>query len=232
MTGLVVAVFVASTSLSQVQGAQQWTFVTAQGQLSRVRYNFEVHLRARLLPQPLALAAVQISPALGVNLGGDVSVWAAYSRFEQVDRSRPSENRLWQQVLFDRDTDLLRFVMRVRFEERFFVTLSSPAVRLRVLVRGSVPLPVETFRLLAQSELFVHVLGAPGIVSNGFDQTRTQVSVQWRPVEWLTAELGYMLQITASLALSHNLVAALTFRLPKWNPFDEQEIRELPVPQG
>ncbi len=226
------AAFVVSSSLAQVQGAQQWSFITAQGQLSQVRYTFEVHTRVRLLPTPLALTAVQPSPALGVNLGGDVSLWAAYSRFEQVDRLRPSENRLWQQVLFDRDTDRLRFVMRLRAEERFFVGLPSPAVRLRALVRGSVPLPVTTLRLLAQGELFVHVAGTTGVVDTGYDQTRTQASIQWRPVTWLTAELGYMLQASSSLALNHNIVVALTFRLPKRDPLHGQDDPDLPLPQG
>lgn len=220
-----------STSLAQAQGSQQWTFLTAQGQLWKVRYNLEAHTRARLVPGPLELTAVQLSPALGINLGGDVSLWAAYSRFEQLDGSRPDENRLWQQVLFDRDTDRLRFAMRARVEERFFVGLPSPAVRLRALVRGSVLLPEPTLRLLAQAELFVHLAGASGVVNTGFDQTRTQASLQWRPTPWLTAELGYMLQINASLALSHNIVVALTFRLPKYDPF-KQETEAAELPQG
>ncbi len=233
VSGLFVAGFVVSSFLSRVQGAQQWTFITAQGQLSLLRYTFEVHTRVRLLPAPFEFTAVQLSPAVGFNLGGDVSLWAAYSRFEQLDLSRPNENRLWQQVLFDRDTDRLRFVMRLRVEERLFVGLPSPAVRLRALVRGSVPLPVTTFRLLAQGELFVHVAGIPGVVNTGFDQTRTQASMQWRPVTWLTAEIGYMLQVSSALALNHNIIVALTFRLPKWDPLHGQDdAAELPLPQG
>ncbi|MCU0700904.1 MAG: DUF2490 domain-containing protein [Myxococcaceae bacterium] len=228
-----VPLMLTALALAQPQGTQQWTFVTVQGELARVRYAFEVHSRVRFLPGPATLTAVQLSPSLGVNLPGDVSLWAAYSRFEQLDGSRPDENRLWQQVLFDRDTDRLRFVMRARVEERFFVAVPSPAVRLRFLVRGSAPLGTKALRLLAQNEVFLHPLGAPGVVQGGFDQNRTQASLQWRPVPWLTLELGYMLQVQSSLALSHNVVTAVTFRLPKWNPFEPRdETDELPVPQG
>lgn len=219
--------------LAQAQTSQQWTFVTAQGELSRVRYAFEAHTRVRLAPQPLLFTALQLSPSVGVNLQGDVSLWAAYSRFEPLDGGRPSENRLWQQVLFDRDTDRLRFVMRARVEERFFVTMLSPAVRLRFLVRGSAPLPLKTLRVLAQNETFIHVLGAGDVVASGFDQNRLQASLQWRPAPWVTLELGYMLQVPGSLVLSHNVITSVTFRLPKWNPFEEgEERRDLPLPQG
>lgn len=219
--------------LAQAPTAQQWTFVTAQGELAKVRYAFEVHTRVGLSAQPVQLTAVQLSPSLGVTLPGDVSLWAAYSRFEQLDGSRPDENRLWQQVLFDRDTDRLRFVMRARVEQRFFVGLASPAVRLRFLVRGSAPLPVKTVRLLAQNEVFLHALGAGDVVTGGFDQNRTQASIQWRPAPWVTLELGSMLQVPRSLVLSHNVITSVTFRLPKWNPFEPPDDRDdLPLPQG
>jgi hypothetical protein len=51
-------------------------------------------------------------------------------------------------------------------------------------------------------------------------------------VTWLTAELGYMLQVSSSLALNHNIVVALTFRLPKWDPRHGQDDPDLPLPQG
>jgi hypothetical protein len=168
--------------LAQPHAAQQWTFAAVQGQVTQVRYAFEGHSRLRLLPGPLALTAVQLTPSVGVNLPGDVSVWAAYSRFEQLDGSRPDENRLWQQVLFDRETERVRFVMRARVEERWFVGFPPPAVRLRFLVRGSAPLPLSGLRLLAQNEVFLHVVGSPAVLAAGFDQNRTQVSLQWRPL--------------------------------------------------
>jgi hypothetical protein len=223
----------AALLLAQPHGAQQWTFLTAQGELTRVRYAFEAHTRVRFVPGPPTLTALQLTPSLGVNLPGDVSLWAAYSRFEQLDDTRPDENRLWQQVLFDRDTDRVRFVMRARIEERFFVGVPGPAVRLRFLVRGSAPLGTKALRLLAQNEAFLHPVGAPGVVDGGFDQNRTQASLQWRPVPWLTLELGYMLIVQRSLALSHNVVTSATFRLPRWDPFEARDdTPELPVPQG
>jgi hypothetical protein len=229
----VVLLSLAAVVLAQPHAAQQWTFVTAQGELTRVRYAFEAHTRVRFSPGPATLTALQLTPSLGINLPGDVSLWAAYSRFEQLDDSRPDENRLWQQVLFDRDTDRVRFVMRARVEERFFVGVSGPAVRLRFLVRGSAPLGTKALRLLAQNEVFLHALGAPGVVDGGFDQNRTQASLQFRPVPWLTLEAGYMLQVQRSLALSHNLIVAVTLRLPRWDPFEARDdTPELPVPQG
>ena len=95
-------------------------------------------------------------------------------------------------------------------------------MRLRFLVRGSAPLPVSGLRLLAQNETFIHVVGSPDVVPSGFDQNRSQASLQWRPVKWLTLELGYMLQVSSSLVLSHNSIVSVAFRLPKWDPFPER----------
>jgi hypothetical protein len=53
------------------------------------------------------------------------------------------------------------------------------------------------------------------------------------PVKWLTLELGYLLQVSSSLVLTHNTIVSAAFRLPKWNPFqDRDEGGNLPLPQG
>lgn len=203
---------------SQRQGI--WSFMMLQGQVHpKIRTSLEVHLRGETLPQPGQFQALQITPAFGLELIPDLYLWAAYSRFEGMPEQVRDENRLWQQLVFDRTADRVRALVRMRVEERFFVGMPEVVIRLRVLLRTAIALDAErVWNLVAQNEVFLHLNSAPSGPFAGFDQNRVQMTVQRQWFPWWTMDAGYQLQYQVNTGqpdrMSHNLVWINSFRLP------------------
>ena len=193
------------------QTAQVWTYASAQGDISALRYQVETNLRAQLDPGP-KLLRVELSPAIGATVVGGLSLWAAYTRVEQFG-GEPDEHRPWQQVLYEHRFGSFRLVGRARVEERFVEGSGSPALRLRALVRASVPLYGPHFRLRAQQEIFFHLAGSAD-TQRGFDQSRSELALQVHSSRWFVATLGYLLRVSSGGQFDHVALLELTLRAP------------------
>ncbi len=226
MKRLIAALAILLPSFAQaqfVQGSQLWVTATEQAVFAnRFRVMFELNPRNVLTPGAPRIMNVFVVPSLGVRLFDNA--WASFSltRIEQVDRTRPSENRIWQQFEAFQDGPLFHFFERFRIEERFHEGLTPLSLRLRALVRMGISLgSLDEWRVVLQDEFFFVPLGITGGPLFGVDQNRAQLTLQKRWVFGLSIDLGYMLQTTTAQSFSgfapqmnHNAVLLLSHALP------------------
>lgn len=138
-----------------------------------------------------------IRPGVGYAFAPWVSVWVGYAWVPVwVDGAgqRVDEQRVWEQLIFDRrGKQGLWFQSRTRFEQRFFDSGSGTAHRFRQLVRlnyrpkKSVPVGIAFW-----DEVFVGIQGATW-AKQGFDQNRVFLGLGIYALENLfRVEVGYL----------------------------------------
>ncbi|MBX3466982.1 MAG: DUF2490 domain-containing protein [Planctomycetes bacterium] len=203
------------------QDFQVWAPVVLQATYRPVRLWVEV--QPRMIDDAGRLGFMIYRPALAwLTPVEGLSLWGGYAFVERVDRRYTREHRAWQQVQYDHTIEelgRLRFIHRLRAEQRFLQDRDPVAHRLRWLLRGSLPLAFEG-RLMAigWNEFFFNVNTVEGGPRRGFDQNRTFFGPGVQVTRWTRVEVGYLAQyfhrVRAEDDLNHVLFASLWIDLP------------------
>ncbi len=135
-----------------------------------------------------------LRPALGWQATPTWSIWQGYGFTPSFDPWR-SENRLYQESLFDHSLGSLRMLNRTRMEERFIEGVEGVSLRARHLLRFTYPLDAGKRWFLAVSdEAFATLNDANGGPRAGFDQNRAYAGIRCQTTPTLALEIGFLHQ--------------------------------------
>ncbi|MFZ9890171.1 MAG: DUF2490 domain-containing protein [Myxococcota bacterium] len=187
--------------MADVHEAQHWNNVFLQGRISDASNPanaspalYYLEMQPRFTFDPPGADKVLFRGALGLEALPGLSIWAGAAAIPTwiEDRWRPTETRLWQQVMWSPRLGAWGFVARGRFEQRALETLATPVLRARFLLRATWTLPVDEGKWagVVFDEFFVDVLGPPGL--QGFDQNRAFLGLMRRVTPWWSTEAGYL----------------------------------------
>ena len=139
-----------------------------------------------------------LRPSIGIDLFKGLSFWNGYAYYNYGEGSSVFENRIWQQIQYEKEFSKVNLVTRFRLEERFFEKIGSDdvGVRGRYLLRSMFPFSKKRnwFLVLSDEILFNFNNSAYGVANNGYEGNRLFVGLNHKFNEYLSAELGYQLE--------------------------------------
>jgi len=222
--GLLLASGVASAQERSIDDRyQSWLALFAHGPLHQDLWVW-VDVQPRFF-EPLEPAALLVRPGLSWHALAPLWLTVGYAwtpswRQPPAPRSWGSldftdEHRAWEQALFALTDDASGIAgqIRVRVEQRFRPSMGGePGLRLRVFLRGQVPLVRDrSFFMVLWDELFVPLNDTGWGQRAGFDQNRLFLGLGWQAIPGtLRLELGAMSQwIVREGRDTSNVIAAL-----------------------
>lgn len=138
-------------------------------------------------------------PGLGLDLGEDRTIWAGYAWIHNspLNAEDIDEHRLWQQWMWTPKTDLMSYVVRLRFEQRNVENGSDTGLRWRQFFRAQRTLERNpNLSLVGWNETFFHLNDTDWGTETGFDQNRVFVGIGMKN-RWASRgrfEIGYLNQ--------------------------------------
>lgn len=164
-----------------------------------------------------------IRPSVGYQLTKELSIWQGYGWITNYIPKFASENRIWQQLLYEKHFKRFpRFslVNRFRVEERFFEDVNGVPVRLRNMLRLQYALgKKQKWSLVLFDEPFIN-LGKTPIGPNGIDQNRLFVGLNRKVTKDFNYDFGYLMQYINRFSpiddrLNHNILINFYLTLPQ-----------------
>jgi len=179
-----------------------WTILTTTDSFSSddgaSRWHYWFDAQARYFDVGSGINQWLVRPAIGYELGDNVSAWVGYARFRSRNRSGnvSDENRYWQQVSWTAGRwNGGKFSMRTRLEQRSLSTGSDLGLVLRFMTKYVRPFGADNSRYLTVGlEPFIDLRDTDWGGDSGMAQNRTSIGVGWRVSGKLTFEAGYMNQ--------------------------------------
>ena len=96
--------------------------------------------------------------ALGYKFADHWSIWQGYAWTPDIEPKYKTENRIYQQLLYNQKFSSIKIMSRTRLEERWIKDVSGTAVRFRTLLRGQVPLADQgRWAIVVQDEIILKV---------------------------------------------------------------------------
>jgi hypothetical protein len=200
-------------SFSAENTFQIWTPIFLDGRIhGKVRGYFE--LQPRMSEGVGQMSQLIIRPGLEYRFSPGASAFVGYA---WIGNYRPyvQENRIWQQLLFNKSIKQLKLTNRSRLEERIFEQLPSAGVRLRHLVKGTYPINPKIY-LATSYEMFVNLNSVAGGPQRGLDQNRYFAGLGHNLSNSARVEVGYQLQHVkrpGSDLCNHTIIAQLFYGL-------------------
>jgi Protein of unknown function (DUF2490) len=204
----------APVSAQTIEDGRTWWNVTLQGKTATTSpWFWYAEVQARTRDGVEALDQLLLRTAVGYDLTIHSSVWIGYAYTPMFPASGGvlTENRTWQQYLWNRPFAHARFASRSRLEERAIEGNDTLALRFRQQVRVTRPLSFERVSALLWDEIFVH-LNSTRRTASGLDQNRAFGGVGITVNPATRVEVGYMNQYIDSLSgpnRSHHVLSGV-----------------------
>lgn len=140
-----------------------------------------------------------VRPSLGYELKKGLGLWLGYGYFDYDRLGDFLENRIWQQIQYDKEFSKLLLTTRFRLEERFFTETDIDDFSFggRYLLRLMFPLKKINKKLsfVLSNEIFFNFNDAVlEILSDGYNQNRAFVGLNYKLNDHVMLEAGYQLQ--------------------------------------
>ena len=203
-----------SATAQTVTDERVWWNVTVQekaGTKSPWRWYFELQGRTR--DGVDALDQLLVRPAVGYDLTNRSSLWAGYGYTPGFPASGGTltENRAWQQYLWNGSFAAGQVAWRSRLEERSIEGNDTLALRFRQQVRFTRTLKPGRVTAILWDEVFVHLNSTPR-TAGGFDQNRVFGGIGVTINPSARVEAGYMNQFINPLSgpnRSHHILSGV-----------------------
>lgn len=168
-----------------------WNGVLLQGRLTG-KFGFYLEVQNRLNETLSNRNTFIIRPALRYLFSPQLSLWLGYGWMPLFGPFR-SENRIWQQALYQDDLGLWQLSGRLRFDERWLGNTSEVSFRSRVMLRVLRFMDDNRgFALCGWNEVFYHINSVANGPTTGFDQNRLFVGINFQIGEYVRLEPGYL----------------------------------------
>lgn len=192
---------------------QVWTPIILQADVVPEVLRAWVEVQPRFVDDADHLGFVLWRPALGYYVTDWLTAWVGYAFVERHYPSYGAEHRIWEQLQASGrllEAPRLDGAVRLRLEQRMQEGEDPVAHRLRLLVRGSIPLGdpgPPGFYAVVWNEVFVgfnttHWGKPPGVEGgrttanaiSGLDQNRSFVGLGFAALRQVRVEAGYLFQ--------------------------------------
>jgi hypothetical protein len=201
-----------------IEDGRIWLGVNLQGKFADTGLNWYAELQPRWRQEGDKLDQLIIRPALFYKLDAKSSVWFGYEKVvnHPVNKSTFDEHRLWQQYSYAFDPiNAVTIQSRTRLEERRLEDGKETGIRLRQMLKASMPLEVNPkLSLIASDELFINFNDTDWGVRSGFDQNRLFAGMGYAFNPHVKLEAGYLNQYVNSSPIdkmNHVLSSTLSF---------------------
>ncbi len=191
---LIILLIFLSPSWAVKSANKFWSLLTLTGNYGLFLYNIEPQLRlidaSRPLNQFLANSGggFQITPAWQFWLGQTLSTVS-----QDAEPGDFEEYRIWEQLVWQHQFNLIRLTSRTRLEQRKSFDYSTWANRLRERMLINVPLTTN-YSLAVSNEILVNLNQVPWIATKTWDQNRAYVGIVQQLSESAFLSAGYMNQ--------------------------------------
>ncbi len=185
----------------------------------RILGKFEVN--SRIQENITHINQLIVRPSIGYKLNKNLSIWQGYGWNTFYIPRFLREQRLWNQILHEKEFSKLSLVNRFRFEERFIQDVEGVSLRARYLLRGLYPIgKTKRWGIALSDELFVNLNSHFNGPQAGIDQNRFFIGINRKLSNHADLEGGYQLQyINANRPkvdkLNHIILISLYIYLPQ-----------------
>ncbi|MBY0358891.1 MAG: DUF2490 domain-containing protein [Candidatus Obscuribacterales bacterium] len=183
-----------SASAEMNHDLQLWTPITLDVPIHRkVHGYFEVG--PRIGDNVSNLYQLLIRPGIEYRFNNNFSFFTGYLWQTTYGTSDGvlHENRIWQQILLDKDIKRLSIINRTRLEQRMFSNLAGTGNRLRHMIKLNLDLNRRLYATTS-NELFVNLNSVKDGPRSGIDQNRFFVGLGIKAYKNSRVEAGYQYQ--------------------------------------
>lgn len=162
-----------------------------------------------------------VRPSVGYQLTDNLSFWQGYGWVTNYIPRFTREERIWQQILHEKEFSKFRLTNRFRLEERFIQDINGAPIRTRYLLRAMFPLEKKKeWFFVTSDELFVNLDSHFEGPQAGIDQNRLFVGLNHKVSDNVNLEGGYQMQYlnrqsSAQDRLNHIILIKMYFDLPQ-----------------
>ena len=159
----------------------------------KVKGYFEVN--PRIQENGTHINQLLVRPALGYKLNENLSIWQGYGWVTNYLPRFFREQRIWQQILHEKEFPKFTLINRLRLEERFMQNVEGVNLRTRYMLKGIYPIGKrKIWGIVMYDELFINLVSHFGGPQAGIDQNRFFVGLNRKINDNLTVEGGYQMQ--------------------------------------
>ena len=159
----------------------------------KIKVNFEIN--PRIQKNITHINQLLVRPSIGYQLTKNLSLWQGYGWITNYIPRFVREERIWQQILHEKESSNFHLINRFRVEERFIQNVNGVPVRMRHLLRFMYPLgEKKEWSFVTSDELFVNLDTHFKGPQAGVDQNRFFVGLNRKLSENVNVEGGYQMQ--------------------------------------
>lgn len=174
---------------------QLWTPVTLDEPIrGKLRAYFEV--APRIGYDVSHISQLLVRPGLEWRQRENLSFFAGYlwqTNYSNENSQVVHENRLWQQILTNKQIKRITVFNRLRTEQRFLDGVNGCSNRLRYMLKLNYNIN-KRFYITTSDELFINLNSLEGGPQGGIDQNRYFAGVGIKTFKRSRVEVGYQLQ--------------------------------------
>lgn len=192
---LLCAYFPSGASADVAHDMQLWSPVTLDIPI-RGKLRAYMEVGPRIGYDVSQISQLLVRPGAEYRVNNDFSLFAGYlwqTTYNNDNSQVLHENRVWQQVLIDKDIKRLSIINRSRLEQRFFDGLNQTGNRARHMLKLNYALNKRLY-LTTFDELFVNLNSVRGGPQGGIDQNRYFIGLGLKTIKNSRVEAGYQLQ--------------------------------------
>ncbi len=182
---------------------QTWFNLTATGHFDREsrdfgRFKYWLEGQERVGEDSSRFSQSLARIGLGYVVTANTSLWLGYAWIHTSEpfTTQPfNENRIWEQLLWNKKIKRYNLLSRTRMEQRFLANGTKTAYRIRQLVKIIRPLEsAPHYSFVSSDEVFWHKNNFIGKNGKGFDQNRFFIGFGYQFSQIFSTEIGYMNQ--------------------------------------
>jgi hypothetical protein len=162
-----------------------------------------------------------IRPSVGYQVTKHLSLWQGYAWITNYIPKFVSEQRLWEQILYEREFGRWGLSSRTRLEERFIQNVHGVPVRFREMLRAQYTLDKKkNWAFVVYDESFINLSTHFRGPQAGVDQNRFFVGLNRKVTKYANVEGGYLMQYfniqsPTQDIINHNVLVNLYINLPQ-----------------
>lgn len=145
--------------------------------------------------------------ALGYQIDQNFSAYLGYAVIPQYEPTK-TEHRIFQELFSSHDYESWKIINRFRLEERFLEGVDDTLWRIRHQLRVQKPISsCDGLSLAISDEVFLNLNDINTSATQGFDQNRLFLGVNYKFSEKLAMDFGYLNQYVERRGGSSDLLA-------------------------
>ena len=185
------------------------------------KFKANLEINSRIQKNITHINQLFIRPSVGYQLTENLSIWQGYGWITNYIPRFVREERIWQQILHEKEFSKFSLTNRFRLEERFIQDVNGVPLRTRYLLRGMYPIgKTKRWAFVTSDELFVNLDTHFQGPQAGLDQNRFFVGLNRKISDNVSIEGGYQMQYINSHSpaidkLNHIILVNLYINLPQ-----------------